>query len=445
MIRAMIRTGVALGAMVAALATPAVQAQQETRFSTDVSATAGYANNPFSTQGDDTGAVVVALDISPRYQIETPHSVITLSADANRQQYLQRYGGNDSYSGAADYQGRPSEQLVTHARLDLSSAVLGAFSSYLPIAAGLGGLDPIAAPGVGNPSTTGAPATTGSVTAPGGATLGSGTALPVPSITALTPYTDIGLFGLRNRRKVARLSGGLGVGLSARDSVTASGYGEMARYDGLRTGDYNAFGGGLGYSRRVSDQWTAGLRGSAGSYDYRGSSADSQSYSVEATASGRLSERWTLDGALGVSFVDGGGATATHSTSVSGSLDLCRRGPFSNLCVQALRQVSPTGLAGTQYVTSVGLSWNRRLDERQNVSLGVSYSRVGSGRARLIAGSVPLQSEYAQATLGYDRRLAERLRFVASGSYRQLLGGDTERPADVAAQVGLAYRLGDTR
>ncbi|MCR8526414.1 hypothetical protein WB334_25890, partial [Escherichia coli] len=145
---------------------------------------------------------------------------------------------------------------------------------------------------------------------------------------------------------------------------------------------------------------------------------------------------WTADGALGVTFVDSGAAGSTRQTSLSGSGNLCRRGEVSTLCLQASRQVSPTGFAGTQYVTTAGLNWARRLGERENLTLSANYSNVGGDDARLIPDGVPLQTEFGQLVAGYDRQLTRRLRLVASASYRQLFGGNDGRPKDFGGQLG---------
>jgi hypothetical protein len=436
------RVGVLSGtALALAFALPAAAgAQTQSRVSADVSATAGYSNNPFTESGGNTGAAVVTVDVAPRYQLLTPRSTITVSADANIQQYLSHYGHNDSYAGAVDYQGRPSEHIAAHARIDLSSAVLGAFNSYLPLPSTAGFAPVAVAPATGTAAGVG---TTGA-----GAGTVAGALVPITVGSPLLPYTDVGLYGSRSRRRTGRASGDLGFTLSSRDTLSVAGYAEVTRYSDFSLGNYEAFGGSLGYQRRLSDRLSAGLTGSAASYNYHGGFPDNQIYSIQATASAVLSDRWSADGALGVSFVNGGSlGRSTNSTSLSGNLDLCRRGSRSSLCVQAARQVSPTGYAGSQYVTTAGLTWNRQLDERQSVSLGGSYSKVG-GDPRLVTQELPLagygfQSEYAQATAGYSRQLGQRLRLVASANYRELLDSDVHRPADFGGQIGLSYRFGD--
>ena len=427
----MIRVRVAscLGVAAISLTLPSLAcAQSEDRLSADVSATAGYSNNPFAFLGSDTGSGLLSISIAPRYRHLTERSTITVSAEADLQQYFRRYGHNESYSAALDYAARLTQRLTTHARLDLSSAVLGSFGVYAPAVASSG----TGTVGLTDTGTTGG--TTGSTTVP-----------VIVTPVSLVPITDIGLFGLRNRRRTGRLSGDAGIVLSARDSLNVGGSVEVTRYANLDAGNYEAYAGTVGYSRRVSDSVSAGLQGSVSSFNYQTGIASSKSYSIQATGSARINERWSGSGALGVSFVSGGGGLSTRSTSLSGNLNLCRRGPLTTMCVQASRQVSPTGLAGSQYVTTAGANWNKQIAEHQSVSLSGSYSVVGGNGTRLITNALPpLQTKYAQAVAGYSRELRERLSLTASVNYRQLLGNNIGRPKDFGGQLGLSYRIGDT-
>lgn len=195
----------------------------------------------------------------------------------------------------------------------------------------------------------------------------------------------------------------------------------------------------------MSDRWTVGIRGSVSAFDYRAANGDSRVYPIEATVSGRLSAVWSVDGALGVTFVDSDAIGSTRRTSVSGNANLCRQGELSSLCIQAARQVSPTGLVGSQYVTSAGLTWSMRMSERENVSLSGNYSKVGGDNNGLPGNALFLQNEFVQAVASYDRRITQRLRLVGSINYRQLLAGNAGRPKDFGGQLGVSYRLGDVR
>ena len=409
------------------------QAQTESRLSADASVTAGYANNPFSVVGADTSAGVVTIDIAPRYTLLTPRSDLTVLLDGSFQEYLRRYGNNDSFLGSINYTNRSSERLTTHVGLQASSAVLGS-NSYLPSAVTVGlpaiGTDAASA-GAGTGQTTGTTSPTPVTTIP-------------TTVSPLTQFGDVGLFGSRSRRTLGRATGDVALTLSTRDSLSASGYGELSRYSNLTTGDYQAVGGTLGYSRRLSSRLVVGLSGSGSSYMYRSGFGDSRNYTIQATGSAQLTQRWSADGGIGVSFVDSDTAASTRSTSLSGNLNLCGRYPLSTLCLALARQVSPTGLAGTQYVSSASASYTRQLNEYQNLSLGASYSKVGNGN-QLVVGALPLENEYLQASARYGRRLGRRLGLTASAYYRNLLGDTARRPDDFGGQLGLSYRLGDQR
>jgi len=298
--------------------------------------------------------------------------------------------------------------------------VLGAFNSYQP--------------------------TFGNGSGSNGGLSGGGTSTsPVPTLPSIVPVTDIGLFGLRSRRNLARLSGDLSVGLSSRDSLTFSAYAEAARYKAnTPLGNYDAFSGSVGYSRQVTDRLRVGVRASASTFNYKVDNSKSRVFPIEVTVSGRLSEQWTIDGAAGATFINNNSVGSTSKTSLSGNLSLCRRGQRTTLCILGARQASPTGFIGTQYVTSAGLNWSTRLNERSNLSFSADYSKVGVGSVPLAAARA-FQSEFAQAVVSYDRRISQRLRLVASANYRQLLSDSTGRPKDFGGQIGISYRLGDPR
>ena len=438
--RRQIRLLVAAATTLAGAFPVAISAQTtENHVGAVATATLAYSNNPFSEQGGSGRAIsspLVILDLTPTFQHLTQRSVLTISGDVNLQQYFRGgYGSNPSYSVAADYRLRAAERITGHARVDLSSAVLGSFNSFAP---------PLATvPATGTIGVT----TPGAATTPGG-TLPLDPTLLVPTSPLLT---DVGLYGLRSRRRSGRVSGDMSIGVTERDNLTVSAYAEATRYGGGATGgfllgNYEAYSATLGYQRRVSAYINLGVQGTASMFDYH-DAGTSHVYAVEATATGRLSPILTLNGAFGVSFVDGGGLGSTRRTSPSGSINLCRQGQRSTMCAQASREVSPTGLSGSQYATVAGVNWSRRLSEHDGLSASASYSSIGGDRLVLTPNAVPLQTKYAQATLGYDRQLRQRLRLVASANVRQLLGSSFggSRPVDYGGQIGLSYQFGDVR
>ena len=386
----------------AALAAPLpAYAAVETRGSIDVAANVGFANNPFASTGGDTSSGFGEVDIAPNLQFVQPRSTVTLSGDVNVQQYFRRYSSSENYRVSLDYRGTPTERLTTHARIDYLNAIIGSYGGFNSV----GPIDPA-----------------------------SGITLPV---------NDLALFGTRDRRQ--NLHGGADFtdALSSRDSISGSVFGDVTRYRSFSgLGDYDGGGGTLGYSRQVSQEIRVGLQGSGNVYNYRGQRGTTRAYSIEGTVSAKPNERWTVDGRLGVSFVDSNTLGSTRKTSLSGDLNLCRRGPLTLFCVDVSRQVRPTGFNGTQYVSAVSANWNYQLSERDTVTLTGNYSRENGAQSVLLPS---LRTRYFGGSAGYARRVSERLRLTTSVQYRDVSGGGFNRSPDYGGRIGIAYRIGDLR
>lgn len=385
----------------AALIAPAVaDAQSETRASIDVAPGVGYSSNPFSGTGSDLGAAYAGLDITPSLSVSTARNTLAVTGSASLQQYFTRYSDNTSYRVSADYAGRPSERVTTHLRMDISSSIIGGYDSFA-----------------------------NGVIQPGGPTV------PSP--------TDLGLFGSRDRRRGAYATGDISVALSQHDSVNASAFYEAARYRRFADiANYDGMGGTLGYNRQLSANTRIGLQGTVSRYDYPGARGQSTVYTVNATGSTKLSQFWTIDGAIGMSFVNSTTIGSTNAASLSGSANLCRQGELSTFCLNGSRSVRPTGLNGTQYVTLAGASWSRRLSSVDSVSLRASYTMENGSRAIVLPG---LRAQYLATSASYERRLSERLRFTASAQYRDIFTSNLNRPADFGGRIGISYRFGDLK
>ena len=385
-------------ATVIALIAPGIaHAQHETRASVDVSPGVGYSSNPFAVAGDNTGSAYADVNIAPRIQLLTPKSTLTLSGDVSLQKYFSHYSSTDSYRIGLNYSGRPSARLQTHMRVDLSSAIIGAYNT----------LD-------------------NGVIEPG---------LPVPS--------DYALFGSRDRRRSLYASGGFDLALSERDSISVNGFYELARYRLYAdTSDYNGYGGTIAYSRQISANTRIGLQGGVSRYDYRGARGSTEVYSISPTISTKLGRLWTLDGAVGVSFVNGSSIGSTRAASLSGNANLCRNGELSTFCVNAARQVRPTGLDGSQYVNTVGANWSRKLSPYTTISAYGSYSTQSGTQLPEFSG---LNVRYLTGGVAYERRLTERLRLIASGRYRKIFSDSYNRSDDIGGRIGVTYRFGDPR
>lgn len=433
------RHGVAL-LLAGAAVLPASAGADETRASANITAGAGYANNPFVGQGGG-GSVFAQVGVSPEVRIVNETRTIAIGADVFHQEYFNDFPANTTYQARADYSQRLNETTSVHARGSYQSALLGAFGF-----GGFGSVNPIVQPPVVDPVTG----------------VGAGAVLVNPGVGVgfpVVPGTEIGAFGAGRRQRTFNLAGDFSSTISSRDSVTGSIFYVNSSFGGGRDlqnfgnlGDYNGYGSSLGINRRLSEFTSVGLLGSVSSYNYQQAQSDTRVYSIQATASTRLNEFWSLDGALGASFLQQqlGGNSAT----LSGNANLCRRGERSSTCLQASRAVLPTGFAGTQTQTSVGLNWQMQVGEGQNVSLGASYVSLDSPRGSLPVGSdngtIPglpgaFDNQIGQVNAGYSRAIGRRLQLSPSVYYRSVFGGTLSRADDYGGQISLSYRLGDLR
>ena len=405
----------------------AVHAEEKPRLAMDVGASAGFSNNPFSQANGNSSSGYVTFDITPSVQLIQERSTITASVSAQVQQYFTQYPTTDSYRGSVAYSGRPAERVNTFLRVDVSSAILGTYDNLGPTTNAFN----LAGSGTGGSTGTDAATAPATTVSPGLGGIANSAGFA----------NDLGLFGTRERRRSVYANGGVTAGLSAVDTISASGFGDIARYRNFGGSNYDGFGGTVSYSRQLTRYSRVGLQSSYSRYSYAGVGGDTNVYSIQATGSTRINSFWTVDGALGVSFVDSRTAFGpTNRTSLSGNVRLCRQSELSGLCLSASRDAQATGSNGSQYVTIAGLSYDRRLSGRTRIGLSAVYVSQG-GLQPLTNG----QSDYVSVSPSYSRQLGERLQLQASLRYRQLFGGIQGQQSDYGGQLGLSYHFGRLR
>ena len=372
-------------------------AQDGIRLTGDASANIGYSNNPFTDTGGDTSSGVADIQVSPRATLVTEHSTFVLSGSAQYQKYFRRYDDTQNYLGAFDYNGTPSEHVSTHLGVSYDNSIIGSTFGQN------GAFDP--------------------------------TQPNVPPVIG----SDLALFGTRDRRNTFNADGDATFVLSERDTLTPSAYYVRTRYRRFGQGNYDGYGGTLAYSRQVNERLRLGVQGTVAKYDYEGVLGDSTVYTGRGTFGYTFSPQWKVDGALGVSVVneDVRGSRAT----LSGNVNLCRLSELSNLCLALSRSVVPSGIAGTQTETSIGLNYSNRISERGTLFANASYSKNGNNNPLLLFGS----NKYIAATVGYERTINQRLRITTNVRYRDVFGIGGDRAADYGGQVGVGYKFGDVR
>ncbi len=375
-------------------------AGDEIKASADVSANGGYSSNPFGGTGSDLGSAYVQIDADPEIRLINERSIFALKGRVNYEHYFHRFSDTADYQGALDYSGTPTSRLATHANASYDSSIVGGFDNVNTQ------VDPTQSP------------------------------------SAPTTATDLALFGTGTRRRSINVSGDLSYALSTNDFLTANAFFNRSRYGGgLSQSNYNAYGGGAGYSRRMSARLKLGVLASVDRYVYQGVFGNSQVYSLEATVDNQFSSRWTLKGAAGASYSKR--TIGGTSLSPTGNLQLCRVSSRSTLCATVTEAVLPSGYAGTVITQSVGASYSYRLSEHADFSVGASYSHNDRPADAPGITTFAVGTSYVTATATYDRTLRERLHFLATTRYRNITGGSGSRSADFGGSIGFAVRLGD--
>jgi hypothetical protein len=389
----------ARAAIVAALLTSS-SAFAETRYGADVGATGGWASNPYGSTLGQTSAATLTGSFSPTVTINSPTGSTELRGSLVHTEYSRLYGGTTDYGASARLQRQISP---------LTSLTGGvAYSNYVR-----NGLYPVYDPVAGGPVTPGAPI------------------IVDPSGSA----------SFRERSEV--LSGNLGLGftLSPRDTINFGARATRLRFpDGIGlANDYDSYGANANYMRAIGANTSVGVGFDVSKSDYLSPAlGNTTQYTPTARLSTRLAPRWNLEVSAGVTFSETRFPLGTLSrTSLSTTADLCREGDRTSFCVSGSHGVSPSSIGGSSRVTSIGARYNYTIDQRSTVNASASYAR---STALFNVGS--FNTDYAQASIGYDRLIRPRLSAVASVTYSDTYDSFVARSANVHGLVGLKYRFG---
>lgn len=398
----MSRMGRAMAAAIGLAALPAAAvAQTESRTAVEVIGSGGYSSNPFASNGGSAG--FAELRVRPTLELRTERDTLNLAADAQIQQYFRRYSTRDNYNARMSYVRRESERLTLTGSASYLNAISGSAFSGLVVPEEISPEPPVAA-------------------------------------------TDLGLFGIDNRRQTVSAQVGAALRVSTVDQVNA--YVNAIATDNNRPGlavNYHGYGGGLGYARQVSETIRLGITGTVNQTEYS-RSASTTVYGVQGTFDARLNERWTLNGGLGLSRLESSNAPALvgsidSTTIASGNATLCRRNPTGQFCLGASRAILPSSFGGARVQTTIDASYRARLSERASITARSAYTNVDGDNTTVFPAL-----RYWANTLGYQHRLRERLALSATALYRTVDGGGAFRQRDdVGGTIGLAVTLGQAR
>ena len=200
----------------------------------------------------------------------------------------------------------------------------------------------------------------------------------------------------------------------------------------------------LGWDRQLSTRTTVGARVAASYSDYNGP-VNIRTISPQFTIQSLLSERLSLNAAVGVAFSrTDNGITTRRSTGPSGNVSLCWRGEKDNICADASIDQQTATAAGPAKSVSVGVNYSRRLDADQTLAFSLSASRYSNPILVTNVYSFS-RATYLRAAADYSRRIGNRLFAGATLAARKAGQTGPDPKADFSGSLYIRYRLGDIR
>jgi hypothetical protein len=258
---------------------------------------------------------------------------------------------------------------------------------------------------------------------------------------------DIAFNGLRQRREAINGGVGLSYTASARDSVQTQGGFSIVRFaSGSTATDYDSSNGSIGYNRLLNSRTSVGFNVSISRADYRRTSlGDATTISPQATFSTKFGASWSLTASLGVSHSRISGLVGkSGQDSAAGRLTLCNVTSRAKFCLHGSRSVQPTSFGSSvRPQTSVGASYNLRLDSTSTIDVNANVTRSGQiNQGNIVTGG---SADYGQASLTYSRRISQRFRGNMTASYADSFRDPVRRKANSSLNIGISYAFGDMR
>ena len=428
----------------AAFAPLAVAAQVRTVPALTVSGGVGYDSNPFLGAGGSEGSASTTLNIMPSITFVDGVDRAVIAGSYNRQDFFKRYGSNNGYQASASGHKQFDARTGLDVTASYDSSILGGAGNFAPI----GQVVPIT-PGTGG--TVGTGVGTGAVDS-GSLPVVSAPIGTAPVVT-IPVDGDIGLIGLRQRRKTISTSASASYLLSERTSLFGGVNASRSTYPGAQRqsillGNFTQYGANAGFSRSIDELSSVGLQVSASFVDYdRGFS--SSFFTPRITYNRTLSPRWTLNAAVGGAIVHD--RISGTSVTVSAEGTLCRTySERGNFCAFASREPSVTGFGGVRTQTTVGGNLGYRLSEVSTVSSSATYNHLDNGAPALSEGLLPSSQDFTSVDGSYQRQLGRHLSALATAGYRHVssgfrtAGGGTGGDS-VFGRLGLTVSLGGQR
>jgi hypothetical protein len=374
----------------------------------DVEAGVGYSTNPQLSLTDDNGRAFGRISAHAVHTRVSERSTTVLSAFAQNLTYTGRYGSQQSLSVDARHDTAVNERLRLFADATAGYDEGGQLDTRI----------------VGVPDVP-----------------------PLPGIPDIPPLLPPGSDFLSVTGKYYRFAGHAGgsLALSERDSLTfSSGVERSVFRSRLQDSSYWTIPASIGYDRQISPRTNIGGRVAFEYTDYNGP-ASFRSVTPQLTARMLLSERMTLNAAVGVAFVSvDDGISTHHSTGADASANLCQRGERSSFCARAAIHQQVATTAGPAKSISAGADYSRQLDADSSIQFSLEASHY-SRPISVITGHTFSRANYYRVASNYTRKIGDRWFGGVDLAARKLTQAGSDPDVDFSGSLFIRYRFGDVR
>lgn len=375
----------------------------DTKTSLEVAAGAKVASNPYLVAGSSTGAVAATIEANPTVVTGDATSTLRFDSAVRYDRYLRRYGDDLSARSSLTFDKRFSE------RTELT--IGGNFGTSM------GGARDLFRPDLTQGST--------------------------PS-TPLNPTSDVTVTGARFRQYNYGANARLAARVSARGQIVLGGNANFFESNGTFGQPFSQYVADAGYNHIINDRSQVGLQTAYSKIDFRGRTAgDAEVITPAVTGTFKLSSTFSISGNVGAAFsaIRQLNGTRARNTALSAQVSLCQQFARSTFCLSGNRAVQATSLGGASTVTTVALSNNWRLSERDTLNIAANYGQTDQPSASAAQFGAN-RTKLALATAVYSRRVTERLFLTVTPQIEKAWGQPIKRNANAAVMVGLRYRFG---
>ena len=373
----------------------------------DLEGGVGYSTNPQFSFGSNTGSGNGYVSVHAVHTRITDRTTTLLSAFAQETAYTRHYGSNQSLSVSARHDAAVNEKLRLFVDGSAGYDKNGQLDTRI---------------------------------------------ISVPDVPVLPGFPDIppqilppgsDFLAVTGKHYFFSADAGGQLALSPRDNLNFSGGVTRSVFrSGFADTSYWSVPASIGYDRQISPRADVGGRVALVYTDYNGPGRI-WTVTPQLTANLRLSERMSLNGAVGASFssIDDGIDTR-HSTGLAASVTLCNAGEYSHLCARAAVDQTAATVAGPAKSISAGVDYSRQLDANSSIYLSVDGSHYSSPIS-LVSGQTFSTSTYYRAAASYTRSLGHRLFGGVNVAGRKLAEKGPDPKADLNASLFIRYRFGD--